>query len=199
MSDRRAELVAKQLWRDPNDLVYAIVDAARDPRIHPGVVASPDTSACLYSANPTSAMATVAPYLVALDPKAPFTRQLLSVGWGDAWGIFVRTPVEIERVRRHFKRFLRARTEDGQTVVFRYYDPRVLRVYLPTCTEDELLQLFGFATDIVMEGETPDQLLAFSRRRSGFACTRLDLAAEPVAAELVDDDPSALGRTHVTA
>ena len=37
------------------------------------------------------------------------------------------------RLRHHLKGFLRVRGESGQKMMFRYYDPRVLRVYLPTC------------------------------------------------------------------
>jgi len=33
--------------------------------------------------------------------------------------------------------------ERGNRLVFRYYDPRVLRVYLPTCSPSELRTVFG--------------------------------------------------------
>jgi len=33
--------------------------------------------------------------------------------------------------------FLLAQLPDGNAVFFRYYDPRVWRVYWPTCTPDE--------------------------------------------------------------
>jgi hypothetical protein len=37
---------------------------------------------------------------------------------------------------RRRRRFLRVKDEDG--LVFRFYDPRVMRVYLPTCAAGEL-------------------------------------------------------------
>jgi hypothetical protein len=36
-------------------------------------------------------------------------------------------------------------------MLFRYYDPRVLRSYLPTCTPEELAQVFGPIHSFVME------------------------------------------------
>jgi hypothetical protein len=46
-------------------------------------------------------------------------------------------------LRRHLRQFLTVRDPRGQQLLFRYYDPRVLRVYLPTCVEDELQSMFG--------------------------------------------------------
>lgn len=192
----RADRLRRELWRGPGDQVYAILDAARDERIYPALARNPDGCACLYSTDPTGVLAKVAPYLVGIEPDAPFTQTLLREGWGHSWGVFVRTPLDLERARRHFKRFLRARTEDGKSVVFRYYDPRVLRVYLPTCTEAELYPFFGEATDLVMEGETPDALLSFSRGPLGFSCTRLDLAEPEAPAPAVAEE---LGTTIVVA
>jgi hypothetical protein len=56
-------------------------------------------------------------------------------------------------------------TEDGERVFFRFYDPRVLRVYLPTC-EDEanLRSVFGPVGRFYMEGENPETILEFKRR-----------------------------------
>jgi hypothetical protein len=50
---------------------------------------------------------------------------------------------------------------EGRKLYFRFYDPRVLRVYLPTCTTDERSTFFGPVTCFLMEGEEPDELLLF--------------------------------------
>ncbi len=36
-----------------------------------------------------------------------------------------------------------SRSEQKAPLVFRYYDPRVLRVYLPTCSPAEFARFFG--------------------------------------------------------
>jgi len=45
--------------------------------------------------------------------------------------VFLRTETGIEQLRKHLRGFLRVRDEAGRRLIFRYYDPRVLRVYLP--------------------------------------------------------------------
>ena len=45
--------------------------------------------------------------------------------------------------------------------MFRYYDPRVLRVYLPTCTPDELEMLFGPIERFWMESNAAGTVLDF--------------------------------------
>jgi len=51
--------------------------------------------------------------------------------------------------------------EAGKPLYFRFYDPRVLRTYLPTCNASELAQIFGPVECYVQEGEDPGVLLRF--------------------------------------
>jgi hypothetical protein len=46
-------------------------------------------------------------------------------------------------------------------MVFRYYDPRVLRVYLPTCVTAELRTVFGPIECFWTESESPEYMLDF--------------------------------------
>lgn len=64
---------------------------------------------------------------------------------GKSWGILTTAApdVTLARQRLHFKKFLRVRTEDGRELAFRFYDPRVLNAYLPTCTDAEFKTLLG--------------------------------------------------------
>ncbi len=136
--------------------LYALLDGARDEQIVPKIRASGVETRCLLDGELHPALAAAAPYLVALDPDAPFTRTLLAHGWGDAWGVFVTSVAPIDGLRRHFRTFLRVVDEDGRPLMFRYYDPRVLRVYLPTCTSEELALVFGpVAAYLVEDGEGP--------------------------------------------
>lgn len=58
---------------------------------------------------------------------------MVNAGWGHAWGIFViaQTDVTLEVLFKHFRTLLRVNDEQKRTLVFRFYDPRVLRIYLP--------------------------------------------------------------------
>jgi hypothetical protein len=53
---------------------------------------------------------------------------------------------------RHFRRLVRVVDEAGTVMLFRFYDPRVLRAFIPTCTAEQRAELFGPARRLVMEG-----------------------------------------------
>jgi hypothetical protein len=142
--------------------VYTILDAARDERIYPTLLEANREYCCLYRGDMAQELAEVAPYLVTLEPQAPFTTWLISHGWGDSWGIFLESSAPLEVLRRHFRRFLMVYDEQGKPLYFRYYDPRVLRVYLPTCTATELDTVFGPVRRYYVEGEDDQTLLEYA-------------------------------------
>lgn len=64
-------------------------------------------------------------------------------------------------MRQHFRRFLLVHGDKGQTLYFRFYDPRILRVFLPGCTPEERIAFFGPISRFVMEAEDPATALEF--------------------------------------
>jgi hypothetical protein len=118
---------------------------------------------CLFAGRLGTQLSQAAPYLVELSREAEFTRRIVSLGWGESWGIFAASPASIEHLRVHLRRFLQVVDAKGKRMYFRYYDPRVLRVYLPTCTEGELDVLFGPITRYMVEAAAPEQLLHYRR------------------------------------
>ena len=46
-------------------------------------------------------------------------------------------------MRTHFRRFLLVEAPDGDSWYFRFYDPRVLERFLPTCDAAQLTDFFG--------------------------------------------------------
>lgn len=140
---------------------YVLLDAARDERIYPAVMRADAEWTCLYRGDAAVTMAEVAPYLVQLDRASAFTAWVLEHGWGNSWGVFLNAPVTLEVLRNHFRRFVFAQLPDGRNVYFRFYDPRVLRVYLPTCTEEESAKIFGPVDRFLMEGADAAEALTF--------------------------------------
>ncbi|MBU8898347.1 DUF4123 domain-containing protein [Corallococcus sp. M34] len=168
MSEARVqvEAIIEALWqpldpRAPSE-VYAILDAARDPGILPFVVGKGVRHECLYEGPVPRELLDVAPYLVPLQRESPFTRELLERAWGQSWGLFLMTSEDVPTVRRHLRRFLKVKDEQGRRLYFRYYDPRVMRVYLPTCNEDEREFIFGPLQAWSMEGPGGTALLRYS-------------------------------------
>jgi hypothetical protein len=85
----------------------------------------------------------------------------MPLAWGNSWGVFLKSDATPRELRKHFRQFLMVQLADGEEVYFRFYDPRVLRVFLPTCTQPESEQFLGPVQSLVIEGETAGELLRF--------------------------------------
>ena len=105
----------------------------------------------------------VAPYLVALQRDHRFTAWIVEQGWGCNWGIYAKADAKLgfQYIRKHFRTFLKVEGPAGKSIYFRYYDPRVLRTYLPTCNDLELSQVFGPVQEYAMENLQADALEHF--------------------------------------
>ena len=148
--------------------VFTIADGAQDKRIYGAVDASRQERCCLYSIErrwggqdlPWQLLMT-GPYLVELDPEEDFTRFVLRNGWDRHWGIFFRSDTGMQKVRRHFRDLLTVRDDKGRRLMFRYYDPRVLRAYLPTCLPGELRTIFGPVDVYLVPGDDPETVIIY--------------------------------------
>jgi Domain of unknown function (DUF4123) len=157
------ERVLDALWPSgapPGSSVWAILDAARDERVYLALLSSRLEYLCLYSGNLPDALKHTAPYLVELAPSYTFTRPLIEMSWGNSWGVFLRIK-DARNLRHHLRAFLRVQDESGRRLIFRYYDPRVLRAYLPTCTTGELKTVYGPIGSYLVEGEYGESLIDF--------------------------------------
>ncbi|MBK6919864.1 MAG: DUF4123 domain-containing protein [Deltaproteobacteria bacterium] len=127
----------------PPARVYALVDPARDDRIAAELASPGQRSICLYGVDLPGTLVAVAPHLVWLSGNSRFGQLFASQGRGRAWGMLLASHAPAETIATHLASLTRARLPDGRTVLFRFYDPRVMRRYLPTCTPDELDRVFG--------------------------------------------------------
>jgi uncharacterized protein DUF4123 len=156
------------LWSEDEKL-FAVLDGARDSRVFGAVDASHEDKHCLYSGerhwpgNDISwDLIGVAPYLVELEKGDDLTHFVLRNGWNHDWGIFCHSEAGIATLRAHFRSLLIVRNEQNRKMMFRYYDPRVLRAYLPTCTPAELKAVFGPVTTFVIAGDDPATAIQYS-------------------------------------
>ncbi len=150
------------LFAGEDESTYAVIDGASVPGLLEKLALAPEEHACLYRGEIEPDLAEVAPYLVKLREETEFTDWLLEEGWGHHWGIFAVTPVGLEALRRHFRQFLRVKDETGKILYFRYYDPRVFRVYLPTCRRQEIKTLYGPVLRYIAEDAEPGRALVFT-------------------------------------
>jgi hypothetical protein len=134
---------------------FAVLDGASVPDLPTKIYEMQPHAVCLYRGELEPDMAEVAPYLVELFPDTTFTDWLLSEGLGGKhWGIFARSPFSLTELRKHFRKFLTVYDETGNPLLFRYYDPRVLVKFLPTCDQESLDKLFGRVTEYAAEDGT---------------------------------------------
>ncbi|MCP4339752.1 MAG: DUF4123 domain-containing protein [Desulfobulbaceae bacterium] len=103
------------------------------------------------------------PYLVQLKREDTFTQWLLDSGWGKSRCVFVRSSASLNELKRHFRTFLKVYNEQAKSYFFRFYDPRVMRVYLPTCNAEEIKTVFGAVESYMLEEMNPSVLLHFLR------------------------------------
>ncbi len=161
----RADSLLSSLWTDvaldKSLRVFSIQDAAASPRIHPNMVLSMMDHACLYEGAIPQVLTQAAPHIVRLAALSTYTRWYLEEGWGKHWGIFLQSQANLMALRTHFQRLLLVKDEAGRKFNFRYFDPRVLRSYLPTCEANELRMVFGPVVRFFVESEKGDELLAY--------------------------------------
>lgn len=159
--------------RKPDDILYAVVDGARDYRL---ALASRDVLGeplrPLFFKAPRH-MDRVGPYVVRITPgkRYPDYLKLWAERMGDNAGILLLSPAWPKAMVGHLRALFRVRDEKGKMFFFRYYDPRVLRTYLPTCTARECRDFFGPVRSFFVEGEEANTM---NHYRIGKAAVHLE-------------------------
>lgn len=121
---------------------------------------------CLYKGQSEEDLAAVAPYLFSYESETEFAKWFTEKCWGDACGVLLSSKFPFEEVHKHFRKFLLVKTEEGEELYFRFYDPRVLRIFLPTCDKEQVLDFFGPIEYFITEGETKEEAIVF-RQKNG--------------------------------
>ena len=170
------------LFPDDGEHTYAIVDGASCEELLDRLAEFQPENVCLYTGELAPDVAECAPYLVRLEPGTDFCRWFVDEGWGKHWGIFLLSPTGMQEMRKHLRTFLLVRSPEGKSLYFRYYDPRVLGMYLPTVNAAERKLVFGKVRSFFCETEAGG-LLAFRRdgaRLEGEIVYHASSIAEPL-------------------
>ena len=142
--------------------LFCLLDAARDEKILPLLQKSNAKFMSLYQGESQKQLAHVAPYLIQFEKGDIFLERLLRNGWGKRWCAFFTSRAGFGHLRKHFRKFLFVREESGETVYFRFYDPSILRTFLPACNAEELREFFGYITQFLTESEITAELFIFN-------------------------------------
>jgi hypothetical protein len=180
MADTLTPELEAMLWPNrASQSVWSILDGARDRRVWNTLHVSSMRHTCLYRGPMAGGLEQVAPHLVQLDYRQRDSEDLIRAAWGNSWGIFFRCQSTLDVLRRHFWQFLSVQDASGCPLLFRYYDPRVLRVYLPTCRSNELRTVFGPVDCFCVEDEDPNGAIEFRFDGLGLVRKPIALAAPP--------------------
>ncbi|MGE5864531.1 MAG: DUF4123 domain-containing protein [Rhizobacter sp.] len=160
---KRADRLEALLFSTPSS-VFAVLDAARDTGVVPLLATGDCPYACLYKGQSAATFAAYAPYLVQLLPDSAVAERLLQDAWGTSVGYFLGSSLDGTALCHHLRHFLYATLPDGRKAYFRFYDPRVMRAFLPTSSLDQLDDFLREAIDwFVIEGANADTAQVFSR------------------------------------
>lgn len=140
---------------------YFILDAARTGSQLEMAREMNKNHLSLYSDKNERYLAQVAPYIFTVPVDPGFSSWVREHGWRRAWGIFVSADISLENLYFHFRKFVRVQTQDGEEFYFRFYDPRVLKMFLPTCDKKQVIEFFGPVKSFTVEGDTKNEAVRF--------------------------------------
>lgn len=122
--------------------LYAIVDACNVPLAPKKVMELGEQRAIsLYRGSAEEEFWDVAPYLIRIDSAV--LEWLKTCTGKEGWGVLVASPASLENLRRHFRHYLKVSSPEGKIWLFRFYDPRVLKLFIPACTAQEIRAFYG--------------------------------------------------------
>ena len=154
---------------------YAVLDGASISGLPMKLYEMQPPRYCLFTGELEPDMAEGAPYLVRLYPKTPFTDWVLKECWGNHWGIFIQSRKPLQKLRNHFRSLINVYDEEGSPMIFRFYDPRVISVFLPTCQPDEINTFFGDVEAYFAETEKGEKLMRFANNEGNLKHSALDV------------------------
>jgi len=154
--------------------IYFLLDAAR-------VLGDLDTAQklqpdflCLFQEK--DGLDSVAPYLFSWMPGSAFAEWLFAKGWGNSWGLFVKTNVTPGELKNHFQKFIVVESGSGSQSYSRFYDPRVIKVLLPGYTAQKLIEFFGPVEKFIVEGNSQAEAMEFSQQNGVLKKKNVDVS-----------------------
>lgn len=154
---------------------YCVLDGASVPDLPKRLYEFDPPNYSLMPGELTPDMVHVAPYVVIMAPDGDFTKWILENGFGKNWGIFVQTRFSITEMRKHFRGLFTVHDETGKPMMFRFYDPRVIRKFLPTCDGDQVQTFFGKIDKFFVESGEGETLIAYSQENGALKETEIEL------------------------
>jgi hypothetical protein len=120
--------------------LFALLDSCDEPSV-PERCRKRQNARSLYQGTSEEHYWHIAPYLATVSQEE--LKWIFDDLWKAPWGCFVISAVGLQSLYDHFRRFLQVKGTDGNTYLFRFYDPRVLRAFLNASSPQEITQFYG--------------------------------------------------------
>ncbi len=142
--------------------LYAVVDACQAPELIElarSKLGQPTRMLFKGKAAALEEVESFAPFFIPIDLETDFLEHWAAY-WDKNAGILFKSSAEPRAIFRHLRKIFIVQDESGQEHFFRFYDPRVLRTYLPTCTDEEKVIFFGPVIKFLLDGNDPNEVIA---------------------------------------
>lgn len=102
--------------------------------------------------------------LISNAEKDALTDLFITPTSGKSDKVYIVSNWSLEKLVTHFRKFLIIKTESNQQLYFRFYDPRVLKIFLPTCDQQQIIEFFGPIEKFIVEGDTKEEAIEFTHQ-----------------------------------
>ncbi|SFJ15928.1 DUF4123 domain-containing protein [Jannaschia pohangensis] len=111
---------------------YILVEAARRPDIEVVLEGFGVDYVPLYQGKAAEEFARHGPYLALIPEDNRAMTWLIDEGWTSGWGVWLRSELDLSRLRTHFRKFTQLYDPESETwFIFRFYAPETLRRVIP--------------------------------------------------------------------
>lgn len=164
----------------PTLKTYAVVDSAKDESVFYYLEGLDAEYACLFQNEEAKKLASVAPYLIRLEPGSKVTEWFINKLYGNSLGFILQSSDSITGLTAYFSDKIRTKLPDSkQKGYFRFYDPVVLSSYLEALAEEDAVSEFmGNVKNLLIEVGNGLELHQYAK----------DEDSEEVAMNIVDLD-----------
>ena len=164
-SEEQRQAIAGFLARLPDGerSLYAIIDAGRDPYVIPHMLeAMASNVECLFKGNAKKDLGDQTAWIAEIDRHERLLEWLIEEGWSKRQALFALSDLPLKRFATHLRKFTKVIDADGIEHFFRFYDPQVLRQYLPVFDQKQHDLFFrGITACFVEDNRDPAMILRY--------------------------------------
>jgi hypothetical protein len=137
------------------DRLYAIVDGSQAIELAMAARVGGERLYTLFEGDMAQHVAHAGPILIPVEKPLPFLTRWVEA-LGKSAGILLQTPADLPTLFAQLRHVFVVKDEEGQEYFLRFYDPRVFRGFLPTCTPEQRAEFFGPIRRWIVENEAGD-------------------------------------------